>query len=488
MSVLLINPPSRNYVYQNLAGELAAKEIPVWCGLIDNYLSLHGIDSHVLDGECEELSYLECAKQAVALRPKLVVFVAYGQQPSASTQCMPAASAVAKQIKILNESIPILVMGTHPSALPEKTLREEPFDFVCQGEGPITIATLYSELIGSCRLEKVPGLWYREKNEIHSNAPASLLQNLDLELPGINWKKFNVEKYRAHNWHCFADIQNRSPYASLQTSLGCPYHCSFCCINTPFGKSGLRLWSSAFVLNQIDQLVAMGVKNIKIPDELFVVNEKHVTEICQGIMERQYDLNIWAYARVDSVKEKYLPLLKKAGFHWLALGIESGSKHVRDGVEKGRFGQQEIIDVVEKIKNSGIYICGNYIFGLPDDTEQTMQETLDLAKFLNTEWANFYSAMAYPGSQLYKMALEKKWKLPEDWSGYSQHSMDCLPLPTETLTGEQVLSFRDKAFDEYFTSDNYLDLVERKFGARARAHIVEMTKTKIKRAHHLRPR
>ncbi|EKD72907.1 MAG: hypothetical protein ACD_45C00536G0001, partial [uncultured bacterium] len=82
---------------------------------------------------------------------------------------------------------------------------------------------------------------------------------------------------------------------------------------------------------------------------MFVLNKNHVLGICDRIIERGYDLNIWAYARVDTVKDEFLEKMRKAGIRWVALGIESGSKHVRDGVEKGRFGSEQILEVVRKI-------------------------------------------------------------------------------------------------------------------------------------------
>jgi len=164
-----------------------------------------------------------------------------------------------------------------------------------------------------------------------------------------------------------------------------------------------------------------------------------------------------------------------------ALGIESGSKHVRDGVEKGRFGSTEILKVVRKIQGAGINVIGNYIFGLPDDTHESMQETLDLALEANCEFANFYCAQAYPGSKLYGMAVEKRWQLPDSWIGYSQHSYETLPLRTEALTSAEVLKFRDDAFHHYFTNEAYLALVRRKFGEDVVSHIRDMTKIRLRR-------
>ena len=415
--------------------------------------------------------------------PELVVLVVYGFQPSASTQNMTAAGETCRLIKEFNRNIPIMMTGTHPAALPKRTMEEEAIDFVCDREGPETILLTAQALRSqSANYSGVPSLWYRVDGQIVSNPPGQLMDDLDTNMPGVAWDLLPMDKYRAHNWHCFEHIHERQPYVSMHTTMGCPYKCTFCCINAPFGKPSYRMWSAEAVIKEIDILVSKyGVTNIKFVDEMFVLNRNHVLGICDRIIERGYKLNIWAYARVDTVKDEFLDKLNRAGFRWLALGIESGSKHVRDGVEKGRFGTPEIIDVVRKIQQAGINVIGNFIFGLPDDTHGSMQETLDLALEANCEFANFYCAMAYPGSKLYNMAIENNWELPDSWIGYSQHSYETFPLRTEALTNAEVLKFRDEAFIKYFTNPRYLKLVNHKFGADVLAHVKNMTRIKLKR-------
>src|SRR5439155_1229226 len=116
---------------------------------------------------------------------------------------------------------------------------------------------------------------------------------------------------------------------------------------------------------------------LRLDDEMFVLNQRHVLGICDLLIERGYDLNIWAYARVDTVKEGMLDKLKRAGFNWLALGIEAANERVLTDVDK-RYRVDEVYDTVRRIKAAGINNIGNYIFGLPEDTAETMQDTLDL--------------------------------------------------------------------------------------------------------------
>lgn len=222
------------------------------------------------------------------------------------------------------------------------------------------------------------------------------------------------------------------------------------------------------------------IKNIKIIDEMFALNEKRVVELCDKIVERKYGLNMWAYARVNTVTEKMLARMKDAGINWLAYGFESGSKRVIEDVTKGyKIGMIE--KVVRMTYDLGIHICGNYIFGLPEDDFDSMNETLKLMLDINAEWANIYCAMAYPGSLLYETAIQKGWPLPDSWQGYSQYAYESLPLPTKYLSAGDVLSFRDYAFNTYFENPRYLNKAKQLFGSETVQHIKKMTEHKLQR-------
>lgn len=242
-----------------------------------------------------------------------------------------------------------------------------------------------------------------------------------------------------------------------------------------------RWWSPDFIIKQFDYFAKKGVKNIKIADELFVLNPNHFLKICNLIIERGYDFNIWAYSRIDTCKPEYLETLRKAGVVWLGLGIENPSNVIRKDVHKDAFKEVRILDVIKEMQSLQINVAANYIFGLPNETEDSMKFTLDFAMEAGTEMANFYSAMAYPGSPLYLEALSKGVKLPDTYSGYSQHSYDTQNLPSKELSAAKILKFRDYAWDKYHTNKSYLSLLEKKFGLHARKNLEETTKIKLKR-------
>ncbi|MEE2746190.1 MAG: radical SAM protein [Pseudomonadota bacterium] len=484
IDVLLINPGDRRQIYQGLGDEFSAIEPPVFAGLFATYLRKKNRSVAILDGPALNWSSDELARVAAEdFNAELIVIVVYGFQPSASTQNMTVAGDITNKIKQHNKDLKVMMTGTHPAALPFNTMSNEVVDFVVDLEGPVTIyKTLEALKAGERNFSKIPSLWWRDgSNIVRPKSREPLIGNLDSEMPGIAWDLLPMESYRSHNWHSFDNIADRSPYASIHTSLGCPYKCSFCCINSPFGKSSYRMWSPETVIKEIDHLVEYyGVKNIKFVDEMFVLNKRHVMGLCELLKKRDYEVNIWAYARVDTVQDVFLDNLKEAGINWLCLGIESASDHVRDGAQK-TYGNSDIIEVVRKIQNAGIYIIGNYIFGLPDDTIARMQATFDLAKELTCEFANFYSAMAYPGSDLYDLAIDSGFDLPNEWKDYSQHGYNTKPLSNKYCSSAEILGFRDNAFNGYFTDKAYLRMVKKKFGPDVVEHISRMVSVPLSR-------
>ena len=178
----------------------------------------------------------------------------------------------------------------------------------------------------------------------------------------------------------------------------------------------MRFWSPGFIAGEFDKLAKLGVKTIRIADEMFFLNKNYYEPLLHTLHERNYGFRMWSYSRIDTVRPAYLDLFKRAGIGWLALGIEAASQVIRREVSKGSFEEVNIRQVVKTIRDSGINIGANYIFGFPDDTLQTMQLTLDLALELNTEMANMYPCQALPGSPLYNTTKANGWTLPDSYA------------------------------------------------------------------------
>ena len=176
-----------------------------------------------------------------------------------------------------------------------------------------------------------------------------------------------------------------------------------------------------------------------------------------------------------------LEMVRKAGIKWLCLGIESSQKNIRLEVSKGKFEDVDIHKVIEQVHEADIEVMANYIYGLPGDTKESIGKTLKLSKELNTSGWNTYAAMALPGTQLYKNAIENNVPLPSTYEGFSFHSYDTKPLPTDTLKAGEVLKIRDEHFIKYFSDKNFQKKIFLKFGQAAVDNINQMLKVKLKR-------
>jgi radical SAM superfamily enzyme YgiQ (UPF0313 family) len=504
IDVLFIVPSNREGIYQGLAGDYAAIEPPTWALLLAEAVRAKGHVPAILDTNAEKLTDQECVSRISAWMPRLIVFVAYGQNVNAGTASMSGVVRLASAIKEAELWPPLAVIGSYVQALPRKCLVDEPdIDFVFTNEGVYSLLDVLSlSDFGPSSLSAIRGLAVRCEQGVFVTPGASVVptERMDVDLPGYAWDllpyhKQPLDLYRSPYWHAGYVDEYRSPYAAIQTSLGCQFKCTFCMINLinrddevevgiAGNYSGMRFWTPQFVINQLDILVALGVKTIRITDEMFLLNRKYYEPILRTLSTRDYApaLRMWAYSRVDTIRDlEQLNLVRRAGIRWLCLGIESANRDVRLEISKGKFKDVDIREVVKMVHEADIDVLANYIVGLPGEDLQDMQRTLDLSIELCTSGWNMYAAMALPGSQLYADALASDVEVPTTYEGYSFHSYDSLPLPSGRATAAQALRFRDEAFGVYHTNARVLERIRSRFGEAAAAQVAAMTQITLKR-------
>jgi len=503
MDVLFINSDSSEQSYQDLAKVFSAIEPPTWSLLLAESCRSKGFNVGILDSDAERLSLDQSVSRVQNINPRLVVFVVYGQNPNSGTTSMSGAFELATSLKKQSPKIPICFVGSHTSSLPLEVLSEECVDLVLLNEGVYALHNLLKSDLDH-DLSSIKGIGYKTQDLLNGptpvlNSPESVVpqERMDEDLPGYAWdllpfKEKPLDLYRAHFWHAEFDHNQRTPFAAIYTSLGCNFGCDFCMINIinrvdnsdgidASHSRGMRFWSPDWVISELRKLSNLGVKTLRISDEMFFLNRKYYLPVLERIIEEGFDFNMWAYSRVDTARKDALDLFKKAGVNWLALGIEAGNQKVRQEVSKGSFKEVSVKEVCKTIQDADINIISNYIFGFPEDNMETMRQTIDLAIELNTEMANMYPCMALPGSPLYNEAKENNWNLPDSYEGYAFLSYNSQPLPTKYLSSKEVIKFRDEAWQEYFTNPKYLDLVERRFGPQQRKNVEEMASIKLKR-------
>ncbi|KKN63739.1 hypothetical protein LCGC14_0498430 [marine sediment metagenome] len=390
--LVLVNPNGRLQV------PFAAVEPPLWLGLIaGNYVGRGDPDLRILDAEAENLTIEQTVKRVEEYNTKDILLVVMGNNPSvSSTPKWPVAGRLLKRLPTA------MVAGLHPMAM------KHPRD--------------WGELKGT---------------------------------PSVPWEMFDLSKYRAHNWHCLDDLDRRSPYAVLYTSLNCPFSCHYCNIHALYGGHTVRYRPMEKVKQELDYFAAKGIRNIKIWDECFTLNTQRVREICDYIISQGYDFNMWAYGRLDSVDPVMLSRMWRAGIRWIAYGFEStGDK---------KFKQSDW--AVQVTQESGLSIIANFMFGLPGEKLGDMQASLDYAMKRNFEWLNLSIALPYPGSPWW-YSLKRK---PTKWERFGQFNPNM-------YGSRKAIDFRREAFKQYFSRPEYLKKIGRKFGDGAVEHIKGMLK------------
>jgi len=498
MDCLFVNADSSRSAYQSLSDTFTAIEPPTWALLLAQSCRSRGHGVGILDCGAEGLDVDAAVSRIHDAKPRLVCFVVYGQNPNSGTVNMAGAIELATTLRRAHPEYPVAFVGSHVSALPMEVLAFDAVDIVLLNEG---VYALWNLLATDLRtdLRHVKGIGYKEDGLPHLNDPEPAVpqERMDADLPGYAWdllprRQSPLDLYRAHFWHAGFDHSARTPFAAVYTSLGCRFKCDFCMINivnrvdnathvsaanTPL----MRFWSPDFMLRQFEELAGLGVSTIRLSDEMFFLDKRYFEPLLVGLRERDLGLRMWAYSRIDTVRPKFLELFKAAGINWLALGVEAANQEIRREVSKGTFEEVNIREVVQAIRSAEINVISNYIFGFPDDTYETMQQTLDLALELNTEMANMYPCQALPGSPLHVEARRQGWPLPSTFAGYGFLSYDSEPLPTKHVSAADVLRFRDAAWQSYFTNPAYLDLVERKFGHAQRNNVVAMAAIPLRR-------
>ena len=463
--ILLVVPNAKKENYTITLDEFSAIQPNIYMALLLASLKGKGIDADMIDAEVENISMRELTDLVDTINPDLLGVICMGSNPSSSTMSMIGAEKFLQELNQRSLKTKTFLWGGHPTALPGRSLLETGADYVIMGEGYSSIPKLHTIVMA---------------NGYHSRVvPPDPLVDLDT-LPMIDWGELNPSKYRAHNWHCFGELDKRSPYGVIWTSFGCPHQCDFCCINNLFGKRTYRTRSMTRVVEEIGVLVEKyGVRQIKIVDELFVTKHPRIDEFCELLEKKRYDLNMWCFARTDSVDERILKRLKGVGMNWISYGFENLNQgslaHKNNKIS-------HYDDVVKMTRNAGMNICADFIVGLPEDNHESLEETYKFWLKHNFEFINLYPAFAFPGTPLFDTAIREGYmEYPKTWEGYSLFGRTCKPLGTKFLTPAQVLEYRDKAYIHYSTNPIYLSMIEKKFGVETKEHILKMLEKPLRR-------
>lgn len=353
---------------------------------------------------------------------------------------------IAETIKEFDNTIITVAGGSHASSKPEELVEKTKYDLAIIGEGEFTLAEAMTT--PKEKWHTIKGLAYKNsEGKTIKTEKRPYIQNLD-ETPRPMYELINIYDYNVP-----PSFRRKTPVAPIETSRGCAWGCTYC-NKSVFGRN-FRAKTPERTVAEIEQLISLGYKEIHINDDMFTTDKERVKQICRLIIEKNLKIS-WACPngiRADRVDRELITLMKKAGCYRVSFGAESGNQQILDNIEKNQTTQQ-VEEAFKICKEVGMIAYGFFMFGLPGETEETMQQTIEFAKQCNPDIAKFGIMIPLPSTPIYE-EWKNKHIISENWDDYSFHTGKYV-YNHPTLSHETINKYYKKAYREFYLRPSYI--------------------------------
>ena len=419
MKICLISPPYNSDVKSVVGVSSPPLGLAYLASVLRGKHEVKIIDSNILNYNMEDV------------RRKLTDFYPEIVGITSVTPSIPQAYRVAKIAKEVRDDCTVLIGGPHATFLPHQTLKECEFiDIVVKGEGEETVQEL-TKAIENEELEKVKGITFRKGSQIISNEPRPFIKDID-KIPFPSRDLLPTDKYQFYG----------EKYTAMLTSRGCPFGCSFCASSRLFGGYW-RGRSPENVLEEIETVYEdYKLRNIEFVDDTFTLDMNRAEKICNGIMEHGWDISWGASSRVDTITKSLIEKMRRAGCWILFLGIESGCQRILNAIGK-KIAIEQVKKTVKAVKQAGIKVLGSFILGFPEDNAESVEQTINFAKNLDLDYAEFSMLTPYPGTPIFDYATQNNLLLTRDWSKYTAVEP---VMQVKDMNEKQLKSLLQKAY------------------------------------------
>jgi len=441
MRVLLINPSlqqERIGHYSKIIEKQRGIYPPLGLGYVASSLEKNGHEVKIIDCDAEP-EHMDAFGDIIKnFDPSLVGIYTM-------TWTFRQAKQIAQRIRSVHPSIKIVVGGPNVSSFPKLSLKYGDFDYAVKGEGEITINELVDILEQGNRgtkLEKIRGLIYKESGRIIENAPRAYISDLDsIQFPA--WHLLPMNKY-------FDVFAKEKRFATMITSRGCPYNCTFCDKKNRMG----RTWRARSPENILDEMELLnskyGIREFMFFDDNFIVDKDRVIDLCRLIKKRGLDV-IWeCRARVDQVDKSLLERMRDAGCYRIRYGMEAGDDGVLKTLNKG-ITVSQIRDCAKVTKEAGIEVFAYFMMGSPYETLETLKKTLNLALEMDPDFVAFSKTILIPGCDLFDWGASNGYIPTNYWESFllGEENNPAPALSTKELPEKEVdeyVSYSNKKF------------------------------------------
>jgi len=397
-----------------------------------------GNDAQILDMQFSKNPFKDIKSKIEEYQPNFVGM-------TFTTPLFKEAKQISEFIKNKFPKITILAGGPHPSIFPIDTLRETKIDISVYGEGDITI----QEIVQNKPLENVLGIAYKKSDsKIIKNYSRQLINNLD-NLPFPAWHLIPVSQYINPKV-----MAKKNPVGTIETSRGCIFGCTFC--NKKIFGHVFRIKSVKRVVDEFELLKKSGFNEVHVFDDMFSTYLQRAKDICDEIIRRKLNIT-WQLdcgVRVNSIDQEFFDKCKKAGCYKVAFGFESGNQKILDRINKG-IKVEDGYKVVEMAKKSGLETIGFFILGLPDETIETMEQTIKFACSLGLDYAKATILVPFPGTPIFDEWKEKGIIKSENWEYYNDHNPQEI-YTHPNLDWETLHKYYNKFYKRFYFRPSYI--------------------------------
>jgi radical SAM superfamily enzyme YgiQ (UPF0313 family) len=429
----------KTYCYLNLSAAAVARE--------------RGHQVYYIDCQAEGVALPELLDKVKNIDPDLAVF--YVEQIKVNVDF-----AIIKQLKRWQKA-KVVFVGPFVTPLDREVLTLSPFlDFVIRGEYDYAVADLAETMGNGGKIEDIPGITWRDGEEISQGKPANRLTDLNsLPIPAYDLIDFN---------NYTESVFINHPAAAMATSRGCPYKCMYCWFPQTIYSHRWVAQSPERMFEEVRYMVErFGVREIKIDDDTFEIDRQRVVDFCE-LLIRHHVKVAWApQCRPDLVDEELLRIMKRAGCIRILWGCESASQEVLDKMKKG-FKVADIEKATHLSQKLGIEVLNCFMLGFPWDTEETIRQTIEFAYELNAEFTQFAIPTPLPGTEFYKLAKENGYVKATEWDYFDGSHRAAVSYPQ--LSHETLELYSKKAYRDYYLRPRWLWLMSRR-ALRSRAHL-----------------
>lgn len=317
--------------------------------------------------------------------------------------------------------------------------KNKSIDLIIVGETEETL----KEILQQKPYEKIKGLCYRDGFVSKYTGKRPFIKNLDkIPFPARHLVDNNI----------FKRPDNDKVQAVIKVSRGCPHHCFFC-LATPVSGANVRVRSAENIIKEIQECVEKyKITNFLFWSDIFNFNREWTIDLCEKIIESGLKITWSANTRADTADEEMADLMYESGCRLVSIGVESGSQYILDKIGK-KITIDDIRKTVKIFKNAKIKIYNYFVIGLPWDNEETIEQTIDFAIALNSDFVSFYTATPLPGTRFYKFAKENNLINGNiDWQEAYYNPV----INTMCLSKERIFELHKSAIRRFYLRPRYI--------------------------------